>query len=160
MRAQLKRVDLEAARHDFRIRTLASLNGDFARLVYLASLRSLNTGEFYHHGLAQTFSDRVAASALDACHREIFDALAVCPLKNVVEELDRYLHGPSGDPASTLDTWQTLEPYRVILPSPCDDLKASLFLSNVKLALTELRFRHSVAPQKPEAALRLRLLAR
>jgi hypothetical protein len=160
MRDRLKRMDVEAARNDFRIRTLASLDGNFARLIYLASLRNLNTGEFCHQGLANTFSPSVAASALNACHREVFESLAVCPLKSLVEELERYLQGPSGNAETTLVAWETHEPYRVIVPSPCDETKVSLFLANVKTALAMLKSRHSPALEKPEAASRLRLLHR
>jgi hypothetical protein len=70
MESKLKRMDVEAAKEDLKNRTLAKLGCDFARLIYLSSLRDFSTGEYYHHGLAQSFSEAAATAAMTACHEE------------------------------------------------------------------------------------------
>ena len=55
MEGCLKFAEVEAACQDLNLRTLVHIHGDFARLVYLASMRDYNTGEYYHDGLAWQF---------------------------------------------------------------------------------------------------------
>src|SRR5436190_1559634 len=54
---------VEDALRDLRNRTLAKLDGDLARLVYLASTRDYNTGRYAHDGLSFRFSESVAETA-------------------------------------------------------------------------------------------------
>jgi hypothetical protein len=51
--ARFKRLDVEAAKKDLEVRTLASMGYDFARIVYLSSLRDFSTGDYHHDGLAR-----------------------------------------------------------------------------------------------------------
>lgn len=60
MQDQVKRLDVEAAAADLRTRTLGKLSGDMARLLYLASMRDYNSGEYFHDGLAIQFGQEVA----------------------------------------------------------------------------------------------------
>jgi len=47
MSYKTENVDIEPAVTDLRNRTLSRLQGDFSRLVYLASSRDYNTGQYY-----------------------------------------------------------------------------------------------------------------
>lgn len=126
---------VERARRDLRAHTLARLSGEFARLVYLASTRSYNTGRYAHEGLALEYSESVAAQALAAEHRDVFHALAVSPLRDLVHHLVQYLHCGCAPPEEIVSTWKELQPYRILPPARTDDLIVALFLSNVKIAL-------------------------
>lgn len=152
MLTEIKSMDLEAATEDLKKRTLAGLPGEVSRLIYLASTRDYNTGQYYHEGLAFRFSEEVAARALAVCHQEVFRLLAFGPLENLVEELDTYVRSTPARPEQVLETWKKLEPYRVTLPSGCDRLSAEFFFSNVKIALLILQSRQSVSPASQPGA--------
>jgi hypothetical protein len=145
MHCEFKYADVEAACSDLEARTLAKVPGDFARLIYLASTRDYNSGQYYHEGLARQFTEQVAREALASCHKDVFKRLALCSLKKLVEELETYVgstHLPMGD---LLRAWENLQPYRIAIPLDCSPLIARFFESNVKAALTVLRFRQNLA---------------
>jgi hypothetical protein len=133
---------LEAC-EDLNNRTLASLPGCFGRLIYLASMRDYNTGQYYHEGLANRFSEVVAAEALTRCHREAFQLLVQKPLAGVVDELERYMDSTPAEAVQLLDTWERLQPYRVAVPAQSGPVLAEFFTSNVKIALSILKHRPS-----------------
>lgn len=145
-------VDIEPAVNDLRNRTLLRLPGDFSRLVYLASSRDYNTGQYYHDGLAFHFGEEVTSEALAACHREIFDRLIFCSMEELVEELHNYISSTQESPEEVLKTWKYLGSYRVTIPSECDELAAEFFLSNVKIALEILQTRQKAALQGEQPA--------
>lgn len=139
MEPRLKRMDVEAAKEELKSRTLANLGYDFARLMYLSSLRDFSTGEYYHQGLAQSFSDFAAASAMAGCHEEIFYGLTLGPLDTFVSQLDRLISSTHKDYYRTLDAWETLGAYKVAVPSGCDPTVARLYKSNVRIAMRFLK---------------------
>src|SRR5260370_14362454 len=99
-------VEIEPAVRDLRNRTLAKLPGDFSRLVYLASSRDYNSGQYHHDGLSFLFGENVASKALAACHREVFDLLVYASFVDLVEELDKYISSPDERPDLFLLRWQ------------------------------------------------------
>ena len=129
---------VRTARQDLRDRTLEKIRTPLERLIYLASLRDYRTGKYSHDGLAVRFSEPVAAEALRFEHVESFRAVAFASLKSLVEQLNQFLSGAGEDRADGLKTWQSLEPYRVIVPIVEDGLATRLFLSNIKFALAVL----------------------
>jgi hypothetical protein len=152
MSAQAKHVEIEPAVRDLRDRTLARLPGDFSRLVYLASSRDLNTGQYSHDGLAFHFSEIVASQAMAACHRDIFDRLVFCSLEDLIEELRNYISSTAESAGDVLRNWTHLGSYRVTIPSDCDETAAEIFLSNVKIALAFLQTCQEAAPQNEQSA--------
>ena len=126
---------VEDALRDLQDRTLAKLDGDFARLVYLASTRDYNTGRYAHDGLTFRFTDAVAERALAAAHREVFLSLALGPLQALVGELEQYIRSGCSHPTELTKTWNDSEAYRILSPSQDDPLTVKLFNSNVKVAL-------------------------
>src|SRR5579864_8914744 len=135
MQTELKRMDVEAAKKDLDNRTLAQFGYDFAKLVYLSSLRDFSTGEYYHHGLAHSFSETAAGGALIACHQDLFYSLALSPLESFIAQIDRFIRSTPKDYELVLSAWENLKAYNVTVPSVCDQITAELFRSNIKIAM-------------------------
>ena len=152
MSLERRNIDLESAITDLRNRTLSRLPGDFSRLVYLASSRDYNNGQYYHDGLAFHFTEKVASKALAACHRDIFDRLVYTSLEELIEELRNYISSTDERPEDFLKSWKHLGSYRVTIPSECDELEAEVFLSNLKMALAILQTRQKPSSQPEQSA--------
>ena len=145
-------IDIEPAVTDLRNRTLSRLPGDFSRLVYLASSRDCNSGQYYHDGLEFHFSQNVASKAMAMCHREIFDRLVYASLEELIAELRNYISATEERPEDFLKSWEHLGSYRITIPSECEELEAEFFLSNVKMALAILQTRQKPASQGEQSA--------
>ncbi len=157
MADQIKRLDIEAAATDLKTRTLGKLPGDMARLLYLASTRDYNSGEYFHDGLAIRFTQEVACGALKACHSEVFKRLAFLSLERLAGELESYLSSSGLRPEDFFAVWGRIEPFRVAIPLDCDSLSARLFCSNVRIAVAVLASRLEHAPVDRQCASPLRL---
>jgi hypothetical protein len=141
-----KRMGVEAAKVDLNTHTLARLDCDFARMMYLSSLRDFNTGEYHHHGLEHLFSEFTANAAMRACHEELFDRLTLGPLQCLVEQINRFIRLSPKDYQGTLVAWKTLEGYHVAVPSGCNPISAELFRSNVRIAIELLKIPGRIPP--------------
>lgn len=146
-------MDVEAAKEDLKNRSLAKLSHDFARLIYVASLRDFSTGEYYHQGLAQSFSESAASAAMAACHDELFYCLALGPLDTFVAQLDRLISSTHRDYYKTLEAWETLGAYNLAIPSRCDETTARLFRSNLKIAMAFLKSPQFGRQERSQSAL-------
>lgn len=131
-------LDMDAAVTDLKERTLSNLPGEMARLVYLASTRDYNTGQYFHEGLAAEFSGLLASRALALCHQETFSRLALASLQELVYHLSTYVASTGAQEEDVFRFWGKVEPYRVTVPADADSLAVKLFLSNVKIALAIL----------------------
>src|ERR1035441_3235736 len=67
--------ELEHLVRDFEERTLAGMEGQFSRLVYLASLRDYNTGRYHHYGLESRYALEAVDEGLHHCHVRVFEEL-------------------------------------------------------------------------------------
>lgn len=144
--------DIQPVLEHVRNRTLLKLPCDFSRLVYLASVRDFNTGQYFHDGLAIHFTEKIVSSAFAVCHREVFNRLVFCSLEQLVEELSRHISSTCERPVDALKSWRNLESYRIMVPLDCDELAAQLFLSNVKVALAILESQQKLASQDERLA--------
>ncbi|MGA2429247.1 MAG: hypothetical protein ABSH13_12180 [Candidatus Acidiferrum sp.] len=149
MNAAVKLVPVQAAYDDLLQRSLSKISCDLARLIYLASTRDYNSGNYHHDGLAVRFRPDVAGKALEIAHRQVFYQLSAYSLEELVEQLRIYLDNSHESAADVLRIWQKLEPYRVAIPVEVNPAVARLFLSNVRLALAIWRFRQEQAPKNP-----------
>ena len=153
MPGQVIQMDVEAAKEDLRIRSLGPIGYDFGRLLYLASVRDYSTGEYHHHGLAHSFTESGANAALAACHQEVFYRVVLCPLELFVAQIERFMRSAPQDLEKTVGAWETLEVYRLAVPSNCHPLAAALFRSNVRIAMELLKSRLPVQLVKAQSAL-------
>lgn len=151
---QLRGMDVATACADLEARTTAGIRNDFGRLIYLASTRDYNTGEYHHEGLSSKFGSEIAAPALLTCHEEAFGRLVRLCLEDFARELERYVDSARVRRSEILRTWTSLEPYRMLLPASCSPLIAQLFVSNCKIALEILKCREQFDDQAGSAAIR------
>ena len=141
MSAEVKLVPVQEVYDDLVNRTLSRISCDLGRLIYLASTREYNTGNYHHEGLASRFGPEVARKALEIAHRQAFYKVSSFSLQDLVSELETYLRSTKENPQECLRAWQKLEPYRVAIPTEANLTVARLFASNLRLALAILRFR-------------------
>ena len=141
MSAAVKLVPVQDAYDDLLNRSLSRISCELGRLIYLASTRDYNTGNYYHEGLASRFSPEVARKALEIAHRQAFYKISAFGLEDLVTDLETYLRASRENPADFLRMWQKLEPYRIAIPTDVNTTVARLLTSNLRLALAILRFR-------------------
>src|SRR5438874_3623068 len=110
MSSGVKLVPVQEAYDDLLSRTLARIPCDLGRLIYLASTRDYNTGNYYHEGLANRFRPVVARKALEIAHRQVFYRLSAFSLESLVSDLEAYLQSTRENPREFLRAWQKLEP--------------------------------------------------
>jgi hypothetical protein len=130
---------------DFTLNTLAGIDGPFARLLYVASLRDLSSGRYEHQGLAALYPEEAVQQALELCHEQIFERILEMPLEKQLEDLRNCLAAMEGGLAAVVSHWQQLEPYRVLMPENAPDYLKELFFSNLR-ALLEILHEQCTSP--------------
>ncbi len=129
--------------------TLARVPTLFGRLVYLASLRNLNSGLYEHGGLAQMFGDEQASETLRRSHLQVFQDWLCLNLEQQKADLQEYLGELPGPPAAVLREWLQLAPYRNLVPAAAQDVERQLYLSDLETLLTVLRHEYgAVSPDR------------
>ncbi len=130
---------------DFTLTTLAGIPGEFARLVYVASLRDLSSGRYEHQGLTALYPEEAVQQALQACHEQILERILETPLSRQLEDLRTCLAAMEGGLAVVVSHWRQLEPYRVLIPEQARDYLKELFISNLRALLEMLHEQCSTA---------------
>jgi hypothetical protein len=142
---QQKRSFTRDAAADIWRNTLSQIPSIFGRMVYLASLRNSNSGEYEHHGVAQFFGTEQANRALADSHMEIFGEWLCMDLQQQKCDLDIYLSGLEGVRRTVLSTWLRLEPYRGCVPGSAREVERELYLADLETLLELLRNEYGVA---------------
>lgn len=125
--------------HDFAMTTLSAIPNDFARLIYISSLRDLSTGLYEHAGLSALYPEDAIQQSLKQCHEEVFQRVLETPLALQEGDLRNCLAGMAGPLRSTSAHWQQLEAYRVLMPEDSPDYLKELFCSNLRALLAILQ---------------------
>ncbi len=120
---------------DFTVNTLAGIDGAFARLVYVASLRDLSSGRYEHQGLAALYPEGAVQQALELCHEQIFERILEMPLEKQLEYLRDCLSAMEGGLSTVVSHWRQLESYRVLLWENAPDYLKELLFSNLRALL-------------------------
>jgi len=89
---------LTSAYDDLRIRTLSALPGLWARLRYLAGLRTPD-GAYQHWGMSRTYGPEAAQKAAAAAHSDVFVQFLRTPLKQLSREFSD-ASSSSGEPVN------------------------------------------------------------
>lgn len=131
--------------------TLSQIPSVFGRLVYLCSLRDLNTGAYQHYGFAQVFGDDEADQVLRHSHHRAFAEWLCFTLEQQKADLDLYLSGLDGNRRTILDTWIRLAPYRNLVPSTAREVERQLYLADLETILELLRAEYGVVSPDPDA---------
>ncbi len=141
---QKQSFDRDAAANIWR-NTLSQIPSIFGRMVYLASLRNPNSGDYEHHGVAQFFGAEKANQALSDSHMEVFGEWLCMDLQQQKSDLDVYLSGLEGVRRIVLSTWLRLEPYRGCVPGAAREVERELYLADLEILLAMLRNEYGVA---------------
>ncbi len=120
---------------DFTARTLAAIPSDYARLVYVSSLRDLASGRYQHEGLTAIYPEESVQQALAHCHEELFLRILETPLEQQEWDLRSCLGGLQGDFWGVVARWQELDFHRVLLPLGVQGYLRDLFCSNLHALL-------------------------
>jgi len=115
----------------------------FGRLVFLASLRDLATGHYYHPDLAQTLGVEEADRSLCSSHHQVFQQWLGFSLAEQRADLDEYLRLGNA-PRYAL-------PYRKLVPATARDVERQLYLTDLETLLELLKFEQGGAFSIPEA---------
>lgn len=124
---------------DFWVKTLGGMEGQFGRLIYLASLRDYNTGRYHHYGLESRYDCDAVDEGLRQCHIKVFEELMALPLQAQTQDLLRFFETIEEQPSRMIDAWQRLRSYRVLPPEKCHPLARQLFDKNIEVILGVLR---------------------
>lgn len=120
---------------DFTSNTLAVISGDFARLVYLSSLRDLADGVYHHEGLTAVYPAEAVQQALERCHEELFIRILEMPLEKQEADLRDCLEKVTPLLGEAAHRWRELEFYCVLLPTGIPSYLKDLFCSNMRAML-------------------------
>ncbi len=120
---------------DFTKRTLAAISGDFARLLYVSSLRDLASGRYLHEGLSTVYPEAAVQQALAHCHEELFARILEMSLAQQEPDLRACLGNLEGEFPNIVARWQELQSYRLLMPTGVPSYLQDLFCSNLRALL-------------------------
>jgi hypothetical protein len=129
--------------YDLALHYLEPLNGSFARLAYLASLKNQTTKAYAHERLSALYGQEPVREALANCHEELFERLLELPLAQQEKELRQFIGSlPHGGADGVRFCQERFEDW---IPAASPDYLKELFRSNLNALLGLLRERNPKA---------------
>jgi hypothetical protein len=123
--------------YDLALHHLEPLNGSFARLAYLASLRNPSDNSYVHERLAALYGAAPVGETLAKCHEELFERLLEQPLAQQEEDLRSFVRTlPEGVQEEVKLCKGRMEDW---IPLAAPDYLKELFRSNLTALLELLR---------------------
>jgi hypothetical protein len=121
---------------DFTTRTLAAIPSEYARLVYVSTLRDLPSGRYEHTGLSSRYPEGAVNEVLAASHEELFARILEMSLESQLSDLRICLAGLGGELVKQAGRWRELEFYRALMPNGVAPNIRELFCSNLEALLS------------------------
>jgi hypothetical protein len=129
--------------------TLSRIPTVSGRLIYLATLRDLNSGTYRHHGLITSFGRDEAVRALRESHQATFQSWLSLSLAEKNIDLRDYLMGLDESEDEVVEHWLRSGVYRTYVPASAIKAESDLFCRDLE-TLLELR-RNDALRRRPHA---------
>jgi hypothetical protein len=117
---------------------LRSYSTDLARLIHVARLRDIYTGNYHHPPLEEHFSQGGVDRALCYCHEELFTKFLENTFEQQECDLRSCIAGVDSRASDIAHRWLDIEVFRSFVPSGAPPYLRDLFLSNVRTLLTSI----------------------
>ena len=131
--------------------TLARIPTISGRLVYLATLRDVNSGTYRHHGLIDAFGRDEAVKALRESHQAAFQGWLNMSLFEKNEDLRDYLMTLDDSHEDVVEHWLQSRVYRSYVPASAMKADTDLFCLELE-SLLELRRNEAIKRRQRSAA--------
>jgi hypothetical protein len=131
--------------------TLSRIPTMCGRLIYLASLRDLNSGTYRHHGLITAFGRDEAVRALRESHNATFQGWLQLSLAEKNEDLRDYFRTLDEPQEEIVQHWLQSGVYRSYVPVAAMKPEMELFCRDLETLLELLR-NESIRRQSRSAA--------
>ncbi len=115
--------------------TLSRIPTLSGRLVYLATLRDVNSGTYRHHGLITSFGRDEAVRALRESHQAAFHSWLNLSLAEKNEDLRDYLRGLDDPEEEVVDYWLQARVYRGYVPASAAQAEIEHFCQDLEMLL-------------------------
>jgi hypothetical protein len=109
------------------------------QLIYLATLRDLNSGTYRHHGLIAAFGRDEAVKALRESHQAAFQQWLNMPLPEKNDDLRDYLRALEDPQEEIVRQWLQSGVYRGYVPASAIKAETDLFCRDLETLLELLR---------------------
>lgn len=119
--------------------TLSHIPTLSGRLVYLATLRDVNSGTYKHHGLTAAFGRDESVRALRESHQATFQGWLNLSMSEKNEDLREYLRGLDDPQEEVVEHWLQSGVYRSYVPAAAMDVETELFCRDLETLLQLLK---------------------
>ena len=119
--------------------TLSHIPTMCGRLIYLATLRDVNSGTYRHHGLATAFGREEAVRALRESHQATFQGWLKLSMAEKNEDLKDYLIALDDPMEDVMEHWLQSGVYRGYVPPLAREAESELFCRDLETLLKLMR---------------------
>ena len=131
--------------------TLSHIPTLSGRLIYLATLRDINSGTYRHHGLIASFGREEAVKALRESHQAAFQGWLSLSLSEKNDDLRDYLMALDDSREEIVEYWLQSGVYRNYVPASAMKAETDLFCQDLETLLQLLR-NEAIRPQQRSGA--------